>query len=84
MAVVKCTGDQKWSGTPHPAEFSGRDAFDLFEDPGKIVGIFNAAFPADGLHGLIGEAQKLLGVGDPDLQQVTVDGDAELFLEDAG
>ena len=68
---------------PHPAEFTRGDPLYFPEHTGKIVGILHAAFSSDGFDGLVREAQKLLGMGDTDLQQIIVDGDAELFLEDA-
>ena len=69
---------------PHSAEFTWRDALHLSEHPGKIIGVLHAAFSSDGFHGPVREPKELFGMGDADLQQIVVDGDAELFLENAG
>lgn len=69
---------------PHPPIPSRRHPLHLPENPGKIIGVSNAALLADPLYGVICEAEQTFGVSDADLDEIADDRYAELFLENAG
>ena len=69
---------------PPLSVFIGGKTFHLFKHSGKIVYSAHAAFVADIFYSFIRKAQKLLGMSDSFLQQIVVDGGAELFFKYSG
>ena len=57
------------------------NSLNLPEDPGEIIGIRDPALHRDLYNGERGEPQQPLGLGDPQLQQIAVDGHAILLRE---
>lgn len=77
---------KRWgkSHPPHPPILPRSNPFCFLKNPGKIIGIVHAAFLADFFNGKVCEAEQLFGVGDADLDQVTVDGEAKLIFASIG
>lgn len=61
-----------------------RHPFRLLEHPRKIISVAHSVFLPNLFYGEVGEAEELFGVGDADLDQVVVDGGAELVFEATG
>ena len=68
-------------GLPPFSKLPGGDTFNLPEQAGEVVWIRNAALSGNLLHRQIAEPQQLLGLGDPLLDKILVNGHSELAGE---
>ena len=59
-------------------------SFRFLKHPRKIISIAHPAFLPNLFYGEVGEAEKLFGVCDADLDQIVIDRGAELVFEAAG